>query len=167
MLIIKNSFFNRILDKASNYLAVTYKKSILHTIYCWLIKKIKQSYIAQWFLKPEKEIDVFESSKVVNKGMDIGSEMIEKGEKYAQLSSLRSISDSLKDEFLAKPVFVISLIILSAAIINTALWLIFRDFTIFGILLRVIIIILAFFGLRIKADYQTIRQSSSLARIIR
>ncbi|MCK5630254.1 MAG: hypothetical protein KAI26_06560, partial [Nanoarchaeota archaeon] len=83
MLILKNSFFNRILDKASNSLAVTYKKSVLHTIYCWLIKKIQQSYIAQWFLKPEKEIDVFESSKVVNKGMDISSGMIEKGEKFA------------------------------------------------------------------------------------
>ena len=150
MLILKNSFFNRILDKASNSLAVTYKKSVLHTIYCWLIKKIQQSYIAQWFLKPEKEIEIFESSKVVNKGMDISSEMIGKGEKFVQSSSFRRILDNLKDEFLAKPIFVISIIILSAAIVNTALWLLFRDFTIFGIFLRILIIIIALLGIKTK-----------------
>ena len=150
MLILKHSFFNRILDKASNFLSVILRKSVLHTIYCWLIKKIQQSYIAQWFLKPEKEIEVFESSKVVNKSMDISSEMIEKGEKYTHLSNFWRISESLKDEFLTKPIFVISIITLSAAITNTILWLIFREFTIFGILSRILIIIIALLGIKTK-----------------
>ncbi len=162
--ILKNSFFNRFLDNISSAVSAFIKKSRLSRIGFWLIKKIKQSFIAEWFLKPEKEIDVFESSKVVKESIETGSRIIEKGEKYSRSSAGRNIIENLKDEFLKRPVFVISIITLSAAATNTILWLLFNDFNLPGLILRVFIIAAALIGLNIKSDYG---QSSLLINKIR
>jgi len=148
------SFFNRILDKISNIIPRIFEKSKSYAIFNWLIKKIKQSFIAEWFLKPEKEIDVFESSKVVKESIETGSSIIEKAEKYSRSSAGWNIIENLKNEFLKRPVFVISIITLSAAATNTILWLLFNEFNLSGLISRIVIILLSLIGLRVKSDIE-------------
>ena len=167
MHILKDSFFNRQIDKISNNISRIFEKSRLYRIYCMFLKKIKQSFIAEWFMKPEKEIDVFESSKIVKTGIEKGSSIIEKGEKYSRSSALNNILAGIKDEFLARPVFVISMIVLSATAANTILWLLLKDFTLLGIISRILLIIASLVCLNIKSDYESIAESSILVRRIK
>lgn len=145
-----SSFFNEILNKIINKILKIFEISKSYIIFNWFIKKIKQSLIWSWILKPEKEIDIFEKSLVVTKIVKTGSKAVEKGERYVELSFIQEIRKSLEKEINVRPIFLASLIILVATLTNTILWLILREFEISGFLIRLILIMMAIVGFTMK-----------------
>lgn len=160
-----NALLNKKTKKFSDKINTAIEFSKLNKTLTCFSEKVKQSYIFSWLMKPEKEIDVFETSKVTNKVIDAGSEIINKGEQYTTKSSIFMIGKTFRDEFTTKPIFSISLIVFVATITNSILWLSFRDFEINGLIIRIIIIILSIIGLKIKSE--KILNSSIIAKSIK
>jgi len=153
-------YIDKSFDIISDNLSIYYKQSKLQNMFSLIFLKIKQSFLWSWLIKPEEDIDAFETSKIVSKSLDIGMYTTEKLESYAKESSSKNIFTSLAVEFNMHPVYITSILVFSAAAANMILWLIFNEFSISGLLLRISIIIISFLGLNIKADINTIIKSS-------
>lgn len=144
---LKNSIIIIKTDKLSRFLEKAFEKSFISHLITWFFTKLRESSIGNWFLTPEEEVDVFESSKTMHYGVDVVETGVEKGRKYSSHSLGLNILMELFDYFSKYPVFVISLVVFSAAVTNTLLWLFLKEFDFFSLVIRLLVVLISALGL--------------------
>ncbi|MGM5482288.1 MAG: hypothetical protein ACQESF_02390 [Nanobdellota archaeon] len=134
-------------DKFSGLLEKSFEKSAPLKIIDWIFLKLKESFIGKWFLRPEEEVDVFNSSKAMNYGVEIVDKALKKNKKYSRGSFIIRTAKEFISFFLEHIIFSISMIVLSAALANSILWVSFKDFELFGLIIRLIVIAISSIGI--------------------
>lgn len=128
-----------------------YKKTTIRKIIKTVIVAIKSSFFARWLKKPERNIDVFEGSKIVNK--TYVEKPIEKGEKLFNRGFFGKQYKALYSYITKCPVRVVSLVVLGATLANIVVGLIMFPLEMFDVLtfsIKIIIILIALLGLNVK-----------------
>ncbi len=137
----------RLLDRLSASLEKAFERSKLYRVFAWLGVKLKESFIGQWFLKPEEEVDVFSTSRAMKKGVDIADAEVRKAEKAYKRSFAGGLISGLFREVQDRPVFAVSVVVVSAVAANTLLWLVLGEIDVFGLLVRLVVMVIGFLGL--------------------
>ncbi len=133
-----------VLELTNNFLISLYINSKLRSFFNYLKIQSYDSFIWKFFTRSYRYIDVFETSKGMNGGLELAEDGIIKGETAFNNGTIGNILKSLVEMTKMKPFITLGIIILVAVCINTFLSVIFSKITLFGFFVRGIIFFIAF-----------------------
>ncbi|RMF54570.1 hypothetical protein D6745_04850 [Candidatus Woesearchaeota archaeon] len=148
--IYSNSFFSNFLSNALNFINNSYDNSFVRLFFRKAAFFIRESSVAKWLMREEEEIDVFSSSKSLEKGISVGESVFCSAESAYKESFANNLVSGVAKELASRPVFSISLILFAAVITNSVLWLFLGDFKVSGFLARLALALASFIGLYSK-----------------
>jgi hypothetical protein len=132
--------------------------------------KIVKAFWSNFFFKKcdklDRNIDIFTSSKFINKFFDIGFKITDKVKGLFFKSKLNIFLKNFWAEFSSKPIKLFSLFVISAVLTNLILTLIFKEFDLTLTLIKLFVIILCLIGLKINFNLDKLKQNSLISNKI-
>lgn len=152
--IYRHSFLNKtikgissLIDRISSFFSTMYESSFIFKLVKKIKLLVKESYIAHWFNKEEREVDVFSTSKIMHKSLNFSANILERFVGFSRFSKIGHLIKELGEVVLKRPIQCICLVVLSGVVSNTIFMLLFQRFTLHGLVIRLLIIVISIFGL--------------------
>lgn len=129
--------------------------------------KIIKAFWSNFFFKQcdklDRDIDIFTSSKFVNRFFNIGFKVTDWVKERFFNSKLNIFLKDFWTEFSSKPIKLFSLFVLSAVLTNLILTLFFKEFDFTLILIKITVVILCLIGLKVNFNLDKLKQNSVIS----
>lgn len=130
-------------------------------------KTLQKSFLWNRAMTPKQDTDVLDTSKVINASVTTGEISMDKIKNDYEGSFTLEFLEALYKTLLERPYVLMGIIILTAMITNTILWLFYRELSEAQIMFRVTLILFALLSITINKSWIDLYQHSYCAKFFR
>jgi len=157
----------KFLIKLLNLVTKSYQNSYFYKIIHKLCIYINESSIWNFVIRKKGRINFIDSSIILRNSKQVFDDNMDIVELGLNPGTFNMLFKGIQRDIMKRPVFVISLVILSATSVNTLFWLVLKEFVWSGLILRMLLIICAVLGLYIKFSLKNLTDYSIFIRLIK
>jgi len=144
--VFNNSIIVVNLRKLGEMLFSYYEISRFKRFLSSVVGRFHNSRIWEWF-KSEAHVDLFETSNTARGSFNLARSSLRKGKQ----GFLGNLSKNMFGLLFHKPLFIVSFVVLTALIVNTVLCLLFKEISMFGVVVRLLLFLMSFLGLQSRS----------------